>query len=220
MADSERINLQATEGHPIGFFELYAPKKFKNDKGIEGKPKYKATFFMDPASADFKTLVRAHKKLVESFGERDDDDPPLKSPFLSVDKYIAKRERKKPGSGKSLEWAKGLVMVQTSTGEDYPPELLVLKGNDIITLDSDKLRADHKAKFYNGALCYYYLNMAAYDGGNAGVCCYLSKVLTTGKGEKRAGGGGPSGKEVFSGVVGKMSAEDPTDGIDTAEEWG
>jgi hypothetical protein len=110
-------------------------------------------------------------------------------------------------------------MVSTQTGEDYPPELSVLVGKEIVDLSDDVARAKNKAKFYSGCFYYFQVCVMAYDGGNSGVCCYLEKVLTTNKGEKRGGSGGASAKETFSQYIGKQSAEDPTDGIDDEDDY-
>lgn len=219
---NEQERYASTAAFPLIRHDLFKAKAFKPKAGgKEGAPKFRATFVMDPASDDFKAIVRTAKKLAkEKFGERSEDDPPLKWPWTKVEVAQRKSEKNKPGSGAFLDWAKGMVLVVASTGEDYPPELLGIENGDIVTYDDDAKKAKAKGKFYNGVECFFQVNISAFDGGQEGVCCYLDKVLTTNKGTKRGGaGGGASGKEVFSKYVGKISAEDPTDGIDEDDEY-
>lgn len=218
---SDDTGYQSVEAHPMIYTELFKPVAYKDESGKEGKLRYKAAFILDPESADFKAIKKLASRVAkEKFGtlERTEDEPKLKWPWIKVDNYIVKRNRKKPGSGDRLAWAAGKIMLQTMTGEDIAPALGVLEAGAIIDLDGEVLRAKHKGKFYSGVNAYFGVTVKAFAGGNDGTCAYLNMVLTTNKGEKR-GGGQRSVKEAFSKYVGKHSAEDPTDGIDDEDDY-
>jgi hypothetical protein len=222
MADNDGILVQSTSAHPAIYMDLFKPIRYKNEKGVEGAPRFKVSFVMDPESDDFKAIKKAAITVAKAkFGtlERNDDEPKLKWPWMKVDNYIARRNRKKPGSGDKLAWAAGKMLVAAITGEEYPPGLAIIENKEVVDLDSELMIAKHKAKFYSGVECYFIVNVKAYGGGNDGTCAYISTVLSTNKGEKRGGGGARSAKEAFKGIVGQHSAEDPTDGIDDDEDY-
>lgn len=216
---SDDTNFVATEPVPCVFMQLFEAKPFKRNGKVSGKPKFKAAFVLDPASEDFKTIKGIAARIAKATWPGRELKT-LKFPWSEGDDYVAKVAAKKPDKADAVAWAKGKILLRAFTGEEFPMQLSGIENGNIVDYDSEAQIAKAKAKFYNGVNCYFEINLKDYDVGNEGVTAYLSKVLTTGKGERKGGAGGAqSSKATFSKYIGKVSAEDPTDGIDDEDDF-
>lgn len=123
--------------------------------------------------------------------------------------------------GKKREWSRGLKVV-TARSQNWPACGIIANGA-IVQLDDRSQVKLHKAKyFYTGVKVVAELDIVAYNAvgedGKPGVTAYLSSVLSTGKGDKLAGGG-PDLAATFSGYVGLESDEDPTAKAAEDADW-
>jgi len=87
----------------------------------------------------------------------------------------------------------------------------------IVEYETDVAKAAARSKFYFGVDALALFSFSSHEVGSnkPGVNAYLNMVLTTGKGERIAGG--KSAAEVFKGYQGSYSAEDPTGGLDVED---
>lgn len=208
----------------VHFGQLLVAKAFK-DKA-DAIPKYAANFLFDPDSEELKALKEAAVAVAKEKWPGRDIGADFKSealmmPWALGDKIIAKRTAKLVKAGKAddgkADYQKGKVVLRASTTN--PPRLCYyLPGGGVsqeFTRDDGAIYSQNKAKFYSGVLASAEVNLAPVEdaGGKDWIVAYLNLVASTGKGE-RIGGGGRPASEVFKGYAGKVSAENPTEGLD------
>lgn len=133
------------------------------------------------------------------------------------EKYVAKRKAGGKADDGKADFQKGMMVLKGSS--KYRPKLAVVEGGDLIDV-TEQNTALHKGKFYFGVQALVKVNLVAYDRINEdaqdGVTAYLDMVVSLNKGERLTGG--PSAAETFKGVVGSLSAEDPTAGQNVSDE--
>jgi len=217
-----QVNHAATLAFPI----LFDPKSFKGPNGKDkGDPKYSATFVLKNDHPDLQGLKA---KVVEVAKAKwpgrdviaDMKAGAIKLPFSAGEKLIEKRVAKLKAAGKEDDgkgkFQEGSTVFKAKS--DYPPGLGVVANGQIVEVTQDN-KAVHRAAFYFGVQCLFRLNFSAYDGvdeGKPGVTAYLDMVLSLNKGDRLAGR--QSAADIFKGVAGLISTEDPTAGEELADE--
>ena len=196
--------------------QLHEPKPYKDPATgkTSGDPKYTCRLVLDPASDDFKNL----KALVVSAAKAKHPGVPftdLEFPFKNGDKQIEKITQALTKKGKKYDgrsdYLAGKVFINCRS--QYAPVMAGIVNNQLVDIAKDNSALIQKI-FFPGAEVYAELKVNGYDavGSNkAGVQIFLNQLGATGKGT-RLKGGERSAAETFKGVMGKMSAEDPTAG--------
>lgn len=138
----------------LSYPKLDKPHKYNNDQ----KPKFEATFLMDPESETAKELQAAidavYKKLSEALGSTVEVRHPI----------IKKKEGEK--LKKNPEYA-GKVFARATSGEEYQPKVV----------DRDPKVAFDPAKVQGGHVVNARVVVAPYDSNGArGVTLYLQAV--------------------------------------------
>ena len=202
MADKDNLAVEFV--FPVPRVMLYAhlitPRKFKDPKtGREGDPRFEASFLLPVGSDDQKAAVAAASKAA-SLLYPGRDLKTLHFPFKKAED-VGEKDR---------ERATGHIVLATKTPR--PAKLSIIQNGKVIDLPNatEDERAAAAKHFFRGAEVYASINFKAYEGMGDGVTAYLQHILSTGKGEKIAGG--RSGSEVFGGYIGITSDEDPTSG--------
>jgi hypothetical protein len=205
-----------TEPVIMPFPALLEPRKFKRKGKEQGEPKYQGSFIFEKDSADL-TAMKALVSTVAKGHVQSWQPGELKFPFSDGNKLIAKRVAELEKEGKKYsgdaDFQKDKVVIKSRS--KFQPKLSVFENGKILDLDTAELLAKYKSQFYSGVLVYAQFNFVWYDGvdeGKPGVTAYLNLVLSTNKGKRI--GGGAQGSTVFASVAGKVSAEDPTEGLD------
>lgn len=204
---------------------LIEAKKFKRNGKESGEPKHSASFIFDPSSPDLARLKAAALSVASAKWPGRDIGADYRAgkfglPFSNGNAAIENTKKSLTDKGKEYDgradFMKDKIVLKASTGADYPPRLAVLEGNTISPVLQGPALAANKGKFYFGAEVLFEVIMSAYDAvgsnGTDGVTARLRQVLTTNKGKRLSGGGDPA--ETFAGYAGKLSAEDPTKGLD------
>lgn len=207
MADEDKIDGRYALTKPVlmAFPNLFEAKAFTNNGKASGEPKFSANFIYEADSEDLKALKALAAKIARAKWPSVEFKD-LAFPFVSGDKLAdAAKAKKKDG-----EYQRGKVVM--SARSKYQPRLACFVNGKITDLDSPQLQQMHKGAFYPGVLVYAQFNLATHEVGNnkPGVNAYLDMVLTTGKGDRIAGG--KTAAETFAGYVGNLSATDPTGG--------
>jgi len=190
--------------------KLFEPEQFTDKKTgkTSGNAYYSAQFTIDPNSDDFKALKAASAEVAKArWPSRELKE--IRWPWVNGTKKADDRKTKGKEDG---EYQRGKAVITSKSGEEYRPRLAVWDGRSI-DLTDDILISKYKSWFFSGAEVLVEWNLKAYDGVGAnpdGITAYLNLVLSTGKGDKLAGGGAPA-SEVFKGYVGHATEEDPTD---------
>lgn len=216
--DARRVTL--TKPHLGSFLNLDEARKVKRNGKEVGEAKYSTNIEFELDAEDLAT-IRA-KIVSQARGKWPNLDVgaaikagDLKVPLENGDKLADKATAK----GKAREWSRG-KMVLTARSQNQP-QVGIISGGKIVTLEDKASIVAHKAGFlYTGVKVHAELDFVAYDAvdddAKPGVTCYLSSILSTGKGEKLIKG--RDLKEAFSGYVGLESAEDPSGG-DAGTDW-
>lgn len=220
MAETVESFYQVNTPALLAFPHVLDPAPFKGANGKpKGDPKYSATF---PMKADHPDIAGLKSKVIEvakaKWPGRDiiaaAKAGDLKLPFTSGDKMLEKRMTKIKADGKDYDgrsdFLKGTIVFKAKS--DYPPSLGVVVNKAIVEVTPDN-KAVHRGVFYFGTDCLFRLNFRAYDGvdgGKDGVTAYLDMVLSLNRGPRLSGQ--RTATEAFKGVVGNLSAEDPTAG--------
>jgi hypothetical protein len=218
------ITVPVVLAHP----NLLEAKKYKRNGKETGDAKFSASFVFDADHPELENLKKAAIKAAREMWP-DRDIPAafkageLKFPWTSGDKLIEKRSARLKKDNKEYDgkadYMKGKVVVKASSKFDVA--LAAVVSGKIIDLDSPELKAKHKGLFYFGVQALGTIAFMAYDAVSGdenakdGVTAYLQCVLSTGKGERLAGG--VSAAERFKGYQGTLSAESPTEGMDDDE---
>ena len=212
-----QVNTPVTLIHP----HVIDPAPFKEKGKTKGDPVYSASFVFPanhPDLPDLKSLILSVAKAKWPGCDviADVKAGKLRMPFTSGEKVITKAEAKVKATGKEYdgkrdEYLKGAIVFKTKS--NYPPGLGVVAGGQVVEVTSDN-KALHKGAFYFGTDCLCRLNFVAYEGEaiGSGVTCYLDMVVSLNRGKRLSGSKSPA--EVFKGVAGLVSTEDPTGGAD------
>lgn len=126
----------------------------------------------------------------------------IRFPFKSGDQTNAKRVE---AGKKPYEYRAGKITLKASSSADYRPQIVDRNSNPIIDA----------SQVYSGCYGHAELRFHAYDGNGEdikdGVTAYINCGMKTRDGERI---GGRDIRQVFAGVMGKSSDEDPTAGLD------
>jgi hypothetical protein len=206
--------------------KLVTPESYENKP--EGSFYFSTEFLFDPASKDLETLKALWLKLI-----RENSQAPLDTfnkLFKSGDKKADGIAEKKK-SATAGAFYRGKVIFTTSTGVKYPPKLGVFPsgnpkdgaldlGNDEALIKKYAGTKNGDGWFYTGALGLAVVNLKWYKAKNesqkSGVKAYLANIVSTGKGEKLAGGS--SSTSNFGAYTGHVSETDPTIGQEKDDE--
>jgi hypothetical protein len=206
----------ATGAYPT----LFTPRAFKDAKGVESPNKnFSLTLLFRPEHPD---LPGIRAKLLEAAKQEwpGADEAFLKSvqwPLQSGDAQADKAKAK----NKDHEHLRGLLVMNTATGESFPPGLGVIRNGaavDVPFLPAEA-RSAFSGDFYGGVDCMVQFSFVAYQVGknSPGVKAYLQAVQSLApqgaRNPKLEGGGGKSASGAFGqSVKGFVSSIDPTAG--------
>lgn len=211
MAEKTTRQFTLVDPLPIILVNLLEPHAY-NTGTAAGEPKYGATLLVDPASDVLKAL-KAEAAAVAKVDFPGVAGNQIAWPFKSGDKANAAlvAKGKKPFDNQA-----GKVLVTCRSPSQ--PRLSVLDGGQVVDLVTDESVKKYGRYFSNGAEALVQIAFASYgdvrnlepgaQGIRPGVTVYLNHVLIT----KRPANAGRPGAEVFKGVVGHLTAEDPTQG--------
>lgn len=206
---------------PAIHIHLHEAVKFKDKKGKEtGEAKFQCSYLFAPDSADLKALKqRAAQAAKSKWPARDLKE--LAFPFTDGNASIEKVKKKQSDAGKeyngSHDYLANSVILKSSS--KFQPRLAGIEGNKAVDYVEPAQIAASKSKFYPGVKVLAEVNFVPYDGVGQnpdGVTAYVNMVLTTGKGERI--NIGRSAAEVFKGVAGLVSTDDPTAGAQVDDE--
>lgn len=183
----------------VVFPNFFTPKPvMKNGKPV-GDPLYGCEMLFDadnlgPEDAErFKNLKATAVRVVkEKWPGRDLKE--VRFPFRDGDKEAERLAK----LGKNGDFYRGMVALKSNS--KFAPQVVDIDRQEII---------DEK-RVYSGCYCYAEVNFVAYDGvngGQDGVKAYLNMVMKAKDGERLMG---RSASDVFAGVAGGESNEDPT----------
>ena len=216
---TDEINGQYVLKHPV---QMVWPK-LVTPEGFEKKPplSYSVDWLLDPDGEDLIAL----KELFKAVARAESQEPfaSMNSPFKDGNREADKQRDKASNKGHTDKAAyyRGKVILKAGTGEQYPPALGVFKNNDpkqgVIDLGtSGTLYSQYTGNkngggwFYSGAIAGGVVRLKFYkkknDTQRDGVKAYLGGVVSTGKGERLAGGVN------LTSVYGSVTHEDPTTG--------
>lgn len=198
----------------MAFPNLLEPKQFQG----KGDPKYGGTFVFDRSHPD----IDAMKKLIAQVGREKFPGVDLKTlaiPLKTGEKEIEAAKAVAAKKGKeytgSIDWMAGKLVIKARS--KFRPRMSYVEGKRIVDLEDETAIKAAAGKFFFGAEVLTQFNFFAYEGDARnpnGVGVYLNTLLATGGGTRMGGSGGQRASEVFSGYIGKHSAEDPTAGDD------
>lgn len=220
------------------FPNLFEAKAVKRNGKDTGEPKYSINVELDPEKPADAAIIKGVKGKVlevararwpgrdfakESAKTYTDGDgvvnkkiPTFVFPWSNGTEHADKAK----AAGKDREFSRGKFVLTARS--KFAPRLSAVINGKIVEFESVEQAKAQSKLFFNGVEALVQVNFQAYDGvgetGADGVTAYLNVVLTTGKGKKVSGGGGPSAAEVFKGYAGSISNLDPTGGGDLDDE--
>ena len=204
---------------------LLEAKKYKRNGKETGDAKFSASFVLDADHPDLEPMKKTAIKAARELWPDRDIGAAFKAgeivfPWKSGDKLADKRVARLKKDGKEddgkADFMRGKIVIKASSKFDV--SLAAVVNGKIVDLDSLELKNRHKGLFYFGVKALGSVAFQAYDavGGTDdakdGVTAYLQCVLSTGKGERIAGG--VSAAERFKGYQGSVSTESPTAGLE------
>lgn len=207
-------NLTTGEAIIIWTDSLFKARKFKDKNGNvkEGaKAMHSCTLLFKPDSeAAQEVLSKVSECHKHFYSEMDFSE--LKTDFLADgDKKADKVKRKSDGNDKQ-KYLRGYLVVAVNTGEDSPPEMIDMAGDDLLP---NQLKG--------GEVVRAAINVVPYDVNGEGIKAYLNAImLVSSVGEthpdfgklERISGGGRSAREAFKDYIGKKKTSNPAGGID------
>lgn len=186
----------------VVFPNLLEPKPVMRNGRAVGEPVYSITLLLDQEHVDeakpIAVKVAKEKWPSRNFGE-DIATGQFNWPFKDGNKVKADAEKK----GKNGDFYADKTVLKASS--KFPPGLLDEKKRVV-----DPNVPFSKNLFYSGCYCHVEIAFNAYDGvsgGADGVKVYLQNVMKAGDGERLIG---RSVQDVFAGIEGGASDEDPT----------
>lgn len=208
MARSQDISLQK-----IGLETRisYAQFCFEPNTNEQGKKQYQGTFLF-PKTADKSALdALVLEALVEEFGGRMGGQAGvieaikagvIKSPFLDGDGKQGRDKEGKPKPGYAGHW-----FIRATSGEDYPPKMLISQRGAIVP--------GGKSDIKSGDYGFPVLNAYTWDNPKNGKGCSFgfSMFMKARDGEAIGGAGGPGKPEkYFEAIPDEGAAPDQTKG--------
>lgn len=187
------------------FPNLFTPKPIKVGGKEKGDPLFGVTLLIDKPenlTPDDQARLKAMKEAAVKAAQAKWPGRDLKEvrmPFRNGNTEAAAAEKK----GKNGDFFKDKIVVKANT--KFKPQVV---GPDRQEILNDKL-------VYSGCLMYAEVNLVAYEGvngGDDGVKAYLGNFVMKVKDGDRLTG--RSAADVFSGIGGVASDEDPTAGLD------
>lgn len=225
-------SFQMTKPAPVVWVHAIAPRPERKVAGEVFASQYEATFLFEPDHpdlAEIKKLIAAavtgNDKLAEKLAENKaaGRQPfagikfPIESGNKIADAGAAKGKDREFLRGKAMLKAKGLVAKRDGTPL-APPRLVVLQNGKYVRYGDEVERKLAGKFFYSGVLAVGTFGLVAYTGMGGGVSAYLNEILSLNAGERINTGVDDEAKygspDAFKGYVGKVSAEDPTAGLD------
>lgn len=187
----------------------YAQFCFEPNTNEQGKKQYQGTFLF-PKTADKSALdAMVLEVLVEEFGGRMGGQAGvieaikagvIKSPFLDGDGKQGRDKEGKPKAGYAGHW-----FIRATSGEDYPPKMLISQRGAIVP--------GGKTEIKSGDYGFPVLNAYTWDNPKNGKGCSFgfSMFMKSRDGEAIGGSGGP-GKpdEYFEAIPDEGAAPDAT----------
>ena len=177
---------------------LFKPHQMTMNGKPKGDPRFEVELLFDPSSIDAmkqKALAVARAKWPGR------ELSQIRFPFKKGEAIKAEREAK---GKKGFDYYNGMISLRASS--THKPKVVDHQGEEILD----------EGRVYGGCYGYAELNFVAWDGNGDNipdcVTVYLNMIMKSRDGERLGGGRYP--KEVFSGVIGKDSQEDPTAGLD------
>lgn len=183
---------------------IEAKPVMRNGKAV-GDPKYSVTHLLteDQAKRAAGVLVAAAKaKWPNRDIKADIKSNEFNWPLVPGSKAKAAAEKK----DKNGDFYEGATVLKADT--KYPPMLV-----DEAKQEVDPRNPGADKVFYSGCYTHVVLAAHAYDGvsgGSDGVKVYLQAVMKAGDGERLIG---RTASDVFAGIEGGASDEDPTGGV-------
>lgn len=191
------------------FPTLFHARKFRDQRGVEGKEAFfDLRFLFPPDHPDVPAIRAGLVKACEEagFGGRNDVQWCLRDGNAIADK--AKAE------SKDQEYFRGKLVLSANTGEKYPPGLGAVVNGELKDVPrSGEERATWEKHFFGGMSCLGQLAFKGYQVGNnpPTVKAYLQVVVSLGgtPDSKLSAGGAKSATAVFSKHMGQYSSTDP-----------
>jgi hypothetical protein len=231
MSDLE-LSFQMTKPAPLVWAHVITPRPARKINGETIAPSFEATFLLPADHPDLAAIKAMLSKAATGFDKFADKIAGnkaagraaldgIKFPLESGTKIADQAKAK----GKDREFLRGTAMLKGKSNVTKrdgtplsPPRLVVLQGGKYVRYSDDHERELAKKFFYSGVLAIGTFNFAPYPGMGGGISAYLNEILSLNAGEKINTGVDDEAKygdpNAFSGYVGKVSAEDPTGGLD------
>lgn len=230
MSDVQSFTM--TKPAPMIWCHAISPRPERTVNGEKFPAGYEATFLFPadhPDLAEIKKLLGATAAGFDKFAEKiagnkaagrspyDGLKFPLENGTKMADAGKAKDRDREFLRGAAVFKAKSNVAKRDGTPLS-PPRLVVLQNGKYVRYSDEHERPLAKKFFYSGVLAIGTFNFVPYAGMGGGVSAYLNEILSLNAGDPIATGADDEAKygspDKFSGYVGKVSAEDPTVGMD------
>jgi len=220
MTDTDNIGLvKFTTPVTLIFPNLLQARRVKINGKETGEPKYGASFLLESDHPDLAACKAAMAAVAQAKWPGRDVRAAVQKgeiylPISSGDKKIADDLAK----GKKFDnsWLAGKIVLKANG--KLPPKLGVLENGRITPDLTGDMLSLNKDKFYFGAEVVPQVRFVAYDKvsgqGSDFIICYVNAVLTFHPNKGKRLSGGPSVAETFSAFAGKVSAENPTAGME------
>ncbi len=238
--DARRINTLDVDPSPqlATFFNVDQPRGAKLRNGKTAEPKYSFCLELKPESELLKAIRGKIMSQALAYAQGSSEDERAFAAVVgrtaeSISAAIREGRIEVPiadgtkiadaqqAKGKQREWSRGLKVVNCRSKK--PIACGIILNGAITDLDGPEQIKLYLSKFfYTGVGVFAEIDIVC--GGPVGndgkpwVTCYATSVLSTGKGEKLAGGGKPM-SDRFKGYVGLTSDEDPTGEDDGNTDW-
>lgn len=238
MSDENKVNnVSFTVPCRTSYANIVEPVAYKEGGVAKGEPRYSATFIIDPKASAPNFEGAAEKQAAALRNLQEEVVKILKAkhpgkkfvmrpltmeelnagnamtvqvPWSSGDKQADKLK----AAGKDGEVFRGCTLIKASSNADHPPQRSAIIDKKLVEFVEVAAIAQSKRYFYSGAWMFPSFGLSYYPpkGDKApGVSLYFNGVLFWADGPK-LGGSKPSAAEMFKGVVGSISSEDPTGG--------
>lgn len=223
------IVFNTSEPAILSFPNLIEARAVTRNGKATGEAKFSTDAEFELNSADAKRIVSLCKKAALAkwpdleevkgrlkYTDDEGNEKFVNMPYKLGDRLADKAKAKSDKEGKERlrEWSRGKFVLTARTKKE--PSLAVVINGQAIDLDSEALKTAHAGKFYTGVEGLLEVTLAAYDAvddtGTNGVTAYLNSVVSLNRGKKLISGR-KSATEVFSGYLGKITDEDPSDGL-------
>lgn len=211
MSDATSTQVKLTVPVTIVYPNIHAARAFGKKGKEQGPPKFSANFLFKPDSADLKQLKAVAARVAKeafpgvAFSE-------LTFPFKNGDALAdkAKAERK------NNEFFRGLISIKGSS--QFRPQTAAIVKGVYVEYDETSNENEVKKQFFPGVECFARFTIKPFESRDKGVTAYLDMILATGKGTRLQGAGGNMAEE-FKDYIGKVSAVDPTQGMEGSGQF-